>query len=78
MANLAYVNSNPDAIVISDASTGPTGRFLGVGKNQDIGGLTHTRIYAYAVLSAGTYYIWAKARASASNNIVVESYQIEP
>ena len=77
-ASLSYTNSNTDTIAICSVSSGSAGNFYGQGKNYDVGGLTPIRIFAYAVLPPGTYYIWAKSRSSGSNEIAVYKCQLEP
>lgn len=76
--SLSYTSSNTDTIAICDVNSGNVGNFYAQGKNNDVGGITPSRIFAYAVLPAGTYYVWAKSRSSGSNEVAVYKYQIEP
>lgn len=77
-ASLSYTNSNTDTIAICGVNSGSSCNFYAQGKNNDVGGITPTRIFAYAVLPAGTYYVWAKSRSSGSNEVAVYKYQLEP
>lgn len=77
-ASLSYTNTNTDTIAICGVNSGVSGNFYAQAKNNDVGGITPTRIFAYAVLPAGTYYVWAKSRSSGSNEVAVYKYQLEP
>lgn len=69
-----YSNALPTAIGAksTDTSAGTSVIYAeNSGQEESVAGLT-----GYGVLQAGTYYVWAKAKAAASNTINVTVYPI--
>lgn len=70
-----YTYSTPQAIAICSGSTGNQGIYAHA---EALSGVTNVYITCSTVLGAGTYYVWAKASSSATNNIALLAIQVEP